>query len=236
MVAGQSLLNLKCLNVEADVDKAHEGPRLCHKPTAEVRQSIIHQLWPSVGPINLAGYSSYFNYYHRTCITFCLIKKSEAQDYAIDTHEEILTILSCLQSRSRNGEGWTRGALREALRENYFPEKSDQSINASIDLTLRIWLTINIGAQCATFPGRSVSWNDHHSLSEVVRILFKKSEVERSSQSDLWPNLKAVDLDQFCGITIKFTSCLENHLRYHKDDKILEVYNLEKVLQGHLRR
>ncbi|KAL8793189.1 MAG: hypothetical protein Q9195_004219 [Heterodermia aff. obscurata] len=121
------------------------------------------------------------------------------------------------------------------LQEKNFPDACTQSINDSIDLALRLWLTMNIGDASPLSTYKGIIWNDVSHLSTFVREQFQGPTCdEPRAKEAIGSDMTAVSLDRINGISIEWASNLKDHLYYDIGREMLKVYSLEHVLQAHL--
>lgn len=203
-----------------------------------LKKEIVHQFWHRPNElIKLEDYAPYFKYYEETCSNLHVGIQSTADTLAVHTHEELLLIVKLLWAHQESGSEKTRVSLRDSLRAECFNEESDERINGSIDLALRLWLTMNIGKENSLVPSRGVPWNDVSCLSSFAGHRFKAFDADDSrARIVLGRDLSAVKLYAISGITITWTGILDDHLFYIKDKKTVKVYDLDRVLREHRMR
>ena len=218
---------------------------LFQKPPDHMKREIIRRLWPrskTLTELNRAGptisdYAEYFEYHWQSCQNMHLGARSKADILAARTHGEILNITDALWSFQDNGFQVTRLTLRRILKQQHFQEDSNESINVSIDLALRLWLTLNIRDSSLGSINRGIAWNDISHLSTFVSEQFQgPTSNESRGRVVLGSDMTAVKLEKFSGISIEWVSDIRDHLYYSIDRRVLKVYNLEHVLQAHLDR
>lgn len=211
---------------------------LFQKPSDGLKREIIHRLWhQSKEVIELSDYAGYFEYHWQSCQNLHLGARSRADILAARTHGEILNITDALWSFQDSGFQVTRVTLRKVLRQNHFQKDSDERINVSIDLALRLWLTLNIRDASPVSTNRGIVWNDVSHLSTFVSEQFQGPiGDEPPAKAVLGSDMTAVKLEKINGISIEWVSDIKDHLSYNFDRRTLKVYSLEHVLQAHLRR
>jgi hypothetical protein len=119
-----------------------------------------------------------------------------------------------------------------------FQNAEDLNINRSIDLTLRLWLTLNVrepAYKLQTPQTPVLQWDDSTALSSFVASQFPKARWHldvRASRLD--PYFTAVNMVRICGLKIEWTDSLEDHLRLDRRQKVLRIYPHKCCLQGYL--
>ena len=216
--------------------KSHELS-LRESPPDHVRKEIIHRLWRrNKSEIDLDDYHTYFDHYEDTCKSLYVGARCEADSISASNHGHVLLIIDRIWSCMDRGISVVRPLLRESLSKTQFENQADERINASIDLVLRLWLTMNIKRRGVTAVMRDNPWNDESDLSTFIRAQFPGPEVGRNINAPLVGTLTAVDLERTSGIQIKWTNHLEDHLLLDRVKRKMNVYPLDRVLQDHMMR
>ena len=211
--------------------------RLCFLPPPELKKQIVQCLYRRrAHEANLNDYTNYFDFYEHTCKALYLGVRREADTLASQTHEHILDIINIIYSLTTSKVNFRRKTLRELCRDTVDVSRSDANINASIDLALRLWLTIGIKRHEATQMPSNALWNDDQSLHDFVRYQFPGPVTAGGPSVVLGNELRAVNLERLSGISIIWTYSIEDHLLFDKDDRTLRVYMLKQVLQDHMLR
>ena len=215
-----------------------EASKLSHEPSEELKKEIVHRFWHQPKEaIKIRDYATYFEHYWKICQSLHLGVRSKADTLAARTHEDILDTIDCIWSMQNTGFNETRVSLRRMIQEKYFPEACDQKINNSIDLALRLWLTLNFRDATPFSSDIGIVWNDVSHLSTFVSAQFDGPACdEPRAKLVLGSNMTAVKLKRLNGISIKWASNLKDHLYYDIDRRTLKVFSLEHVLQAHLKR
>ena len=155
----------------------------------------------------------------------------QGQVLAAKSYEDIFHIIKVLRS---NGNS-KRPEIRNIL-ESLLHSKNVQSLNWSINLTIRLWLMINV--QDPKFEGlryeaTCVDWDDKTTLSRFIGNLFPKSRWKISAQeSRLGPHFTAAFMERVCGLSIVWTTSLHDHLRLDRRKKSLMVFPYKCHLQA----
>ncbi len=211
-------------------------------PPEHLRKEIVHRFWRRAkDEIDLDDYVSYFDHYNATCETLYIGARCEADSMSASTHEHVLLIIDRIWSYIDQGTCINRPLLRESLSRDslsktQFQQQADERINTSIDLALRLWLTMNIKKRGVTPVIRNNPWNDQSDLPAFIRTQFQGPEIIRNINAPLVGVLTAVDLERTSGIRIKWTYHLEDHLLLDRVNRTLNVYPLDRVLQDHIMR
>ena len=213
------------------------GVSLRNSPPTDLRREIVHRLWRRTREeIDLDQYHSYFDHYDETCRTIYVGARCEANYISVSSHEHVLLIIDRIWSYIDQGMRVERPLLRASLSNTHFKDQADEKINTSIDLALRLWLTMNIKKKGVTPAVRDNPWNDESDLSVFIRAHFPSPEAGRNINAPLVGALTAVDLERTSGILIKWTYHLEDHLLLDRVKRKLNVYPLDRVLQDQMMR
>lgn len=154
---------------------------------------------------------------------------------AAKTHEDIFHICSTLTA----GKSMPRREIRKLLSLRFRrPQEDDLSIDRLIDLTLRLWLMLNVrGDELSILTPQTpaLHWDDGFSLEQFISMQFPQSTTELTiRESRLDPSFTAANMVRICSLHIKWTASLEDHLRLDRRRKILSVFPFKDFLVGHL--
>jgi hypothetical protein len=149
---------------------------------------------------------------------------------------QIAEVLACAGSKCRV-------CVREDLwKLDVFKSSTDIALNNAIDLSLRLWLMLNVRQNSRTLTPDTVAlqWNDDDTLSQFVKQQFPEAEEPMTSNSShrVDADFTAVSLREYRNIDIKWTTSLEDHLRLKYDRKKkarLRVFPFKRILVDHLR-
>ena len=137
-----------------------QGTRLRDIPADDLKKQIVCKYWlRPYTQCDLEKYATYFNHYYETCLALYLGYGSfqrAADSLAVRSHEDLLQVVETLCVDGSAASNPSRASLRKILRERYFAEESDQRLNVSIALVIRVWLTIDICERNPTSPYRTV--------------------------------------------------------------------------------
>lgn len=173
-----------------------------------VRESIVANIWPShqilTGSID--DFDAYFQYYNHQC------QNQNPVDHVAQTQLDIVDIAQHIN----HNVGSSLGSLRASLHRAYprFPNHSAK-LSHSIELTTRLWLTINVQN---TKPGgyhtlrTAWAWPDTSSLVDVVQSLRRRAVPGVGSIQRFPDVLNAFDLGRMGGFRVEWTDNLANHL------------------------
>ena len=142
---------------------------------------------------------------------------------AAQSYEDVFHIVAVL----RNNRNSTRPEIRSLL-EPALQSTNNQSLNWSINLAIRLWLMINL--QDPQFEGlryeaTCVNWNDQTTLRAFIEDLFPKSQWSITAQtSRLGHHFTVAFMHRVCGLNIKWTTSIHDHLRLDRRRKTLMVF------------
>ena len=134
----------------------------------------------------------------------------------------------------------SRRQILDAVKRSYL-NYSDDTVMRSIELALRLSLTINVQSADVTLgPTKSnvipIQWEDEISLDQLVRAQFSPSQyaAESSKEYRIDPGFNAPFLAGISGIRIEWTDNLAEHLRYNRNRRAVKVYEHKICLIHHL--
>ena len=146
---------------------------------------------------------------------------------SVQTHEEVLGIITLLQSNDLS-----RSDISSTLQRHGCKESDVEAINASIDLAARLWLTLSIGSlQRSVTPGSTISWSHGKLADTLIGVLSPKFKL---SDSVKFPKaFNAANLEKIAGIEVVWTSNLADHLSLKEDDTKVMLYHQASFLELH---
>lgn len=171
-------------------------------------------------------------------LDFGVVPKS-SQDHVtiIRTHDDIIHIVDIL----RVNQDSTRLEIRKLLNGDRcrFASASDHETNLAIDLSLRLWLMLNVRSletKLPTSSAYSIQWDDTSTLRQFIVAQFPRRRLNLEPKQSRLSHMFTVSfMVKVCGLRIEFTSRLENHLRLVRRYKTLLVYPFKACLTGHLQ-
>jgi hypothetical protein len=136
----------------------------------------------------------------------------------------------------------SRPSLRQQLGERFGSEKEmndgnsyNARLNNSINLALRLWLTIVIRDSVFAPAASAIEWDDHSTLQEFLKRQFPAPRpIQTPSEKDntmiLRSDFTAVNLRRIGGINIDWTCDLSEHLKFDRETRRLKIYMLKICL------
>ncbi|KAF2827039.1 hypothetical protein CC86DRAFT_350288 [Ophiobolus disseminans] len=122
---------------------------------------------------------------------------------------------------------------------------SNASMNAvhhSIELSVRIWLTINVRTQIMFIRPISagdvpLDWGERVSLEQLLQAhIGESSRLQRQpNTTKLDPAFTATFLINTCGLRLRWSDDIANHLKFDPNRFVLTVYRHRACLVSHLR-
>ena len=152
--------------------------------------------------------------YEQTWLIKCLVAK---------TYEDIFHIVDVLR---KNGDS-RRPEIRQHLLSR-FGSADQLGINQSINLAIRLWLMVNI--QEPEFAGlrheaTPIQWNDKSTLRSFFQSLFPHSHWQVTAQSSrLGPHFTAAFMQRVCGLSIEWTTNLQDHLLLNRQRRAVRIF------------
>jgi hypothetical protein len=138
----------------------------------------------------------------------------------VRTHHDILKISEILN------QNLDRAEVREKACSQVFPNKradQDKSLNASINLAVRLLLMIDVGNIPNGFSGyRSLQW-DQGTLRQFLADQFTPRAAPLQERVRLEKGFTARNIERIAGIRLRWTDNLADHLRLFdsEDDELV---------------
>lgn len=209
---------------------------LDRKLTPGARSAILQVLFKPAWDANLAFLEGFFNYYESELSTLSLGKWSrttQSPGIAISTHADLLFVVQSIQA----GGSSTKTEIRKRLKHRFL-NADDSALDRSIDLSMRLWLMINIREnrlRLQTPRTPVIVWRDDWTFRHLLDHTFPTPRWELGAKdSRLHPAFTASFMVEVCGLKLEWTDCLADHLRLDRREKVLQVYPHKAFLQYHL--
>ena len=212
---------------------------LLDSPNDETKSRIAYVFFAgtSFDAAEAASWQEYFTYYEREIrrLSIGVVRSTPGTipGLAAKTHDDISHISQVL-SRTRMV---SRDKVRDELLSR-FRDSDSVDIDRAVDLTVRIWLMINIrdDDMSVRMPQKnSIQWEDDVSLSTLIATHLPTSLLQvPSRQSRLSPQFTVANMVKLCGLQLKWTESLEDHLRLDRRSKELWIFSYKDFLLKHL--
>jgi hypothetical protein len=193
------------------------------------KYQIIKKMWGSAQSFtqfrdSQSTCDEYFRYYSEQCR---LALHDSDQNICVKTHQDIADIVHQIKQPLR----------RETIRENLktrlamTSHGTEEIINNSIDLAVRLLLMIEIGGfQYGISSHTSLTWVDG-TLKGLLQERFNQLCILGSERVKLSKIFNARNLERIAGIQITWTSNLADHLRMRDDDTRVSVFHYASFLE-----
>jgi len=198
---------------------------------------FVGRIWPrsSLTPENFdeRAYDSFFQYLGDELGPLYQHRLRFAAE-TFDSTSDLIQFLSDHRSE-------TLSRLLQLATERFL-NVDDAAVQRSLELTVRLWLTVNVNSTILAVGPISayehpLDWSQDVSLSALIDKQFKKSSVGLNSniKSRIDPAITAAYLVNVCGMKIRWTNILSDHLRFNRKSQILAVYKHKIYLLNHLK-
>lgn len=198
-------------------------------------RGFVAKFWPDLSPAEYGStgkqYSRLYDYFDRELA----VMDGNSDFFAVVTYGAMVALVEELVGV---GSGISREEALNAARNVAGPEPSEDKLMRSVDIAVRVWLTLDVSSLDLRRPGL-LSWSSKQTLAEVVQSHFRDLDQEhrRTPLSDgtIDADLKADHLVAYHGYTIVWTDNLAAHLTINWKHKTLTVYEHKITLHNHLR-
>ncbi|CAJ0553171.1 Ff.00g116830.m01.CDS01 [Fusarium sp. VM40] len=185
-------------------------------------QAILRAIWPQLSVSEETvqkQYSQLLNYFEHEL-------KMIRENADISAVQSTDGICSLIRKMKRMDTITRRKALDIARQEMWIMQVDENKLSKSVDIALRLWLTVNISS---TEIGRQglLSWGCDTNLRDLVRSYFndcKANTQHHQPDQRLNPNLTAEFLTSNYGYTVEWTHNLVDHLVIDWKYKVITVY------------
>jgi hypothetical protein len=210
--------------------------RTLKAPTRDQTLAIVDKLWPELSLMEhdrpVQYYAAFFEYI--------------GEEFAALRHNRHLFAAESFDSTSHMIAEFRRSSTqpRRILMQNlqqYFVGYDAGSLLRSMELSARLWLTLNVRSDAAAFGPvqahvSTIEWKDEVSLAQLVELQFPLS-AHLPKEKNPWidPALTAANLTNVYRIRVHWSNNLIDHLKYDGKRGILTVYQHKICLLAHLR-
>ncbi|KAF2245811.1 hypothetical protein BU26DRAFT_607126 [Trematosphaeria pertusa] len=196
--------------------------------TRKTRRDILQNLWPALfeAEAEYLDWDAYFDYYESQCDHAL---HQQGRHILVRTHQHIVDIAQQLE------EGATRESIKENLKTLFTspsPPNEDEVLDNSIDLAVRLYLMVNIGANKSTITrGQKLVWASG-SLKRFLADYFNEPPVLSNSNVRFEKAFTASNIERIAGIKIVLTDNIADHLRMvDDDDKRVAIFHHASFLK-----
>ncbi|KAK4168458.1 hypothetical protein QBC43DRAFT_310264 [Cladorrhinum sp. PSN259] len=203
-----------------------------------LKVQLPQQIWPELGDPN--SYSGMHNQYARLFDYLDHEITSMRRNLALFAISHPPAVLSLIPKLKALGNGIRRTeAIDMARNVNNEQDTSDATLMRSVDVAIRLWLTLDVSSLDLRRPGL-ISWTSKETLAEAVQSHFAslvndQSRTLSSQYGRIDPELTAEFLVKYRGYTITWTDNLAAHLTIDWKNKTLTIYEHKICLSNHLR-
>ncbi|KAF4624886.1 hypothetical protein G7Y89_g13286 [Cudoniella acicularis] len=192
--------------------------------------------------VELERFGSYQAYHDRSWLALKSGHPPEADSMEPITHEHIQMVVKLISDDVLTSKYCQRKGLGEGMIKNLlFQHHSEESMNRTIDLALRLWLVLHIRDDEFSWGTHSIQWDDQKPLQTFIAEQFPKPRMlkdlsERMFDFVLPDNFTMVKLKRYSGIKVHWTDNLSEHLDFDKDHRILKNFPLKYYVNSLRRR
>jgi hypothetical protein len=206
--------------------------------SAQQKFELVGQFWPEMSVTR----NTFDEFACTAYVDYIASELDQVRHYkhlfAAQTFDALFSIIRIL----RNNLSTPYRDLVRTL-QSEFLDSSPEVIRRSVELSVRMWLTINTHTS-VIFVGpisagdMPVDWNEDLSLEQLIRSSFGK-RVRLQPQSDTSkfdPTFTAAYLVNTCGMRLRWTNDINSHLSFDLNRMLLTVYRHKACLAGHLAK
>lgn len=194
--------------------------------STEHQERIVSYLWGSGLKYQKRHLRPYFQYYTEQCRTAFL---SHGSHLVIRTHQNIIDISSRIQG------GCSRPEVKEFVQQCQWTSDptTENAINASIDLTVRLLYMLDVGEFENAYSGRKKLLWAQGFLQDFLPETLSEATCLENDGIKLDGAFKVCNLVRIAGFRVEPTSNLCDHLRLRDVDKTVEVFYHALFLIAH---
>lgn len=207
------------------------------------RFQLVNIFWPqaglTIGHFHADSYTSFLEYIGDELGEL----RHHQSRFATDNFDRIAELIQTLRQNSTKPLSGLISDLQSS-----FLNVDENAIKRSIELTVRLWLTLNVNSTAiAVGPilahAGMLEWSTGQSLDTLIASQFGTSSREKSvlshpTSKDLptvGPDFTAANLVNICSIKLIWSNNLADHLRYDRKRRILTIYKHKICLINHMK-
>ncbi|KAK0611960.1 hypothetical protein B0T14DRAFT_339016 [Immersiella caudata] len=183
--------------------------------------------------LGCANMETYSDYYVREIRRLQVGVAPGLARLAARTHEDLIHICEVLSK----GRTRARQDIRKELL-SYFATKDHLAVDRSIDLTLRLWLLLNVrdSQLSVLLPEQPpLLWEDSCSLETFIEAHFRRSTTKLGyRESRLDPSFTVANMVRVCDLRVRWTESIDDHLRLDQRRRVLSIFPMKGFLVGQL--
>jgi hypothetical protein len=198
---------------------------------------LMLRIWPNSGlaadDFEEKEYTAFLDYIEKEASRL----RQHHSEFATESIDTTLELITDVRANAGEPKSLVLQRLRSKVGSVHL-----EAVTRSLELTARLWLTINIDSPAiAVGPVlRSVDWPEDSSLRELVQAQFTAHQVsealpEKENIHSIDDNFNAASLVGICGVKIHWTHNLADHLNFDKHRGVLSVYEHKICLINHLK-
>ncbi|CAI7585940.1 unnamed protein product [Penicillium glandicola] len=192
----------------------------------ERQEKIVSCLWGTGNKYQKQNLHPYFQYYTEQCRTAFLCHGS---GLVIRTHQHIIDIAAHIQG------GYSRSEVKKYVQQCQWTSDStsENGINASIDLTVRLLCMLDVGEFENAYSGRKKLLWAQGLLQDFVQETLSEDTSLDNDGIKLDGIFKVCNMVRIAGFQVEPTSNLCDHLRFRDLNKTIEVFHHASFLMAH---
>lgn len=201
------------------------------------QHEFVRRIWPSSGltleDFDGAAYTTFFQYLGDELGPLYQHQHKFAAE-TFDSTADLIQILSDYRNEALS-------YLLQIARKRFL-NHDNAAVQRSFELTVRLWLTVNINSTTLAVGPINVydhplDWPQNVSLNALIDSRFQKRSIRLDSNinSRIDAAITAAYLVNVCGMRIRWTDTLSDHLKYDRTGQILAVYKHKICLLNHLK-
>lgn len=197
---------------------------------------LIQNLWNrNADDTVLGNYGGYLDYYFREMKNLRFGFAWALNNSAAQTHRQLLSIVR-IMSEHRDLDIFQM--IQKVKEVPEFSNAPDEWVQRSIDMALRVWLTLNVREKeletltlhtpCLQWEGRATT------LNRFVAHTFPSVILPPEADASLENHFTAVNMYQSNGLRVEWTNCLVDHLSVDLEHRKVRIYYLKQCLHDHM--
>lgn len=158
----------------------------------------------------------------------------DTSPFAVETCEDVSKVVQAMETHCAKGR---QEIARTLLVE--FPNSTLPRILRSMDLVMQLWLALDVKIENLSIGAdplpTAIQWKDNDSLSKIINDVFPNSSYQPTRrEAHIDARFDLLNLRKFCGVKVRWTDNLMDHLSYSECDDVLYIFPHKVFLLEHM--
>jgi hypothetical protein len=191
---------------------------------------IVQALWPDLSEGEFRAEKSQYTSYLKYVKDKLSAVDSDSGDLQSITSSDIVLIISEVRRLKGSPRSEIVAEVKSRLAHG---NPSDIALSNAVDLAARLWLTLHVRSSPSGPLSGVLHWNNSHSLDALLASFPAVTVAAGGKRTTVQSDLTMASLISNHGFSVHWTDNLADHLSFHRDRRVLTVYEHKICLRNH---